>query len=148
MVNYNQVGIVVQGVTIPVEQVMRNVYKKEIIEKDLVLFIINWERYRGFDGVTETFVIPKSNIEEIKNIILDKHIYFGEIAGKHSDIEGTIQEQDINVEQDKNIIMEFMVNNVSKHRANYSFIDWLIDNSEDISEADKVKLNQLIYQNK
>ncbi len=45
-----------------------------------------------------------STPEEVKNAI-GKHVYFGEVLGKHSDIAGTLKEKDITfITDDPNVI--------------------------------------------
>lgn len=55
----------------------------------LFKFEVDWGR--GFD-VESVFISTKRKV----NNLLDKTIYFGEICGKHSEIEHTIEKGDIN----------------------------------------------------
>ena len=74
-----------------------------------------------------------------------KPIYFGEIAGKHSDICGDLDEKDVRVISDVEEVLTFLTNYPNGHDYNYSFIQKFLEGSEfgEFEDITKTVWNEL-----
>jgi len=129
-IEYTQDGIRIGDEFISLEDISYNCLKTKVDENDLNLLQIEWSGRRGFDGCYEYIVASKPTIARIVEIITGVMVEFGEIAGKHSDIRGTIDESDINIVDNCDGIIVFLQLNPSGHTYNYSFIDNIIEYSD------------------
>ena len=85
---------------------------------------MEWKGWRGFDeGIVERILLPIENIEAIKKYILGRTINFGEIAGKHSEVYNSLDENDITIIEDISEIEDFLRHNPSQHDCNHSFLN-------------------------
>lgn len=64
------------------------------------LWKFNWDSNYAFIG--GLFVATD---EEVQNI-MGKEVYFGEYEGKHSEVYGTIEEEDITLVSDNQVVVE------------------------------------------
>lgn len=113
--------------------------KARIKEDKLGLMEIEWKYARNFDGAFEQFVGPIEDLKRIKEIIVGKEIYFGEIAGKHSEIYGNLEENEINIIEEPEEINNFLKEYPTGHEYNHSFLctfqDGILDERyDDITE--------------
>lgn len=131
MIEYTKDGVKFGDEFIKLDDIIKNVNKVKIKNDSLVLLTMKWDGRRGFDGIEETITISKNNVNRFKEIICGRHINFGEIAGKHSEIYGTLDKDDITVSTNKKNINEFLVNNPSGHYCDHSFIDKFLDSAMD-----------------
>jgi hypothetical protein len=118
---------------IEVELVL-NKYDLSLKDKDVenkLLITLAWKSWRGFDGILEKFVISKEDWAKIKPILMEKEIYFGEIAGKHSEIFGNLKNDEITECSDIVALNEFQStygkNNNSQHSFLQTLSGWLLD---------------------
>lgn len=65
------------------------------------LFRFYWDCGRSGD-IESVFVADQAEVDEI----IGKYIYFGEVLGKHSEVRGTIEENDITVLTDDQDFIE------------------------------------------
>jgi len=87
------------------------------------VYKFNWYGSRGYD-VDGLFVAPKSYIEKL----LGKDVYFGEICGKHSEVYGTLDEEDLTlVTDDPEIVAIFEENNIS---SGYNPVEYMLEDVE------------------
>lgn len=141
-ITYKKDGILIDENFISLFEITEKCNLEKIKEDKLLLLKMEWKGWRGFDeGILEKIVLPIENIEIIKKHILGKKIYFGEIAGKHSNVYNTLDENDIEVIDDYKIIQQFLSSNPNGHQYNYSFLHTFYDYAsdggyEDISEED------------
>lgn len=141
-ITYKKDGILIDENFISLSEIIENCNIEKLKEDKLVLLKMEWRGWRGFDeGILEKIVLPIEKIETIKKYILGKTIYFGEIAGKHSDIYNSLDENDIKLIDDPKIIVDFLSANPSGHIYNhsflYTFINYASDGGyDDISEED------------
>lgn len=142
-IEYKKDGIVVDGNMIPLTTIIRNCRKQEVLEEDLEVLIIEWKPNRNFDGAKEILVAPKENIETILTIIAGRSVYFGEIAGKHSDIHGTIDAEDITVIYDKDDVLEHLLK-YGTHDFNHSFLCKLCEQFSDSDKDSGIELGKLL----
>ena len=101
-ITYKKDGILIDENFISLSEITEKCNLEKIKEEKLLLLKMEWKGWRGFDeGILEKIVLPLEKIETIKKHILGKIIYFGEIAGKHSDVYNSLDENDIEVISDQ-----------------------------------------------
>jgi len=139
---YKTDGIELDGLYLSLEEIKEKCNNAKIEEDDLVILEISkWLDSRGFDGVTESKVYPRKTAYQIKELLLDREIYFGEIAGKHSEVYGTMEDDDFEIIEDKNQVKELL----KSHNGwdyNHSFLETFFETLEeeqytDITEEEK-----------
>ena len=134
-ITYKKDGILIDENFISLSEITEKCNLEKVKEEKLLLLKIEWKGWRGFDeGILEKIVLPLEKIETIK-------IYFGEIAGKHSDVYNSLDENDIEIIEDPKVIQQFLSSNPSRHEYNHSFLytfsDYASDGGyDDISEED------------
>lgn len=90
---------------------------------DKVLVTIEWEGARNRKGIKEQLVVNINDWNIVQDkIICDVGVYFGEIDGKHSEVYGNIEENEITIDNNKNNITNFLKDHPSGHTYNYSFL--------------------------
>jgi len=128
---YSKDGITINDTFISVHEILSNCTLSKIKEESLVLLKIEWPSSRMLhSGIYERIILPSEKAIQIKSFLINKEVYFGEIAGKHSEIYGTIEESEISIETNKQEVLNFLLSNPSGTDYNYSFIKTLINNSE------------------
>ena len=141
-------GIEVNGEFISLVDITKNVNMVKVKDEKLVVLTINWPGSRNCDEITEQIALPLSDAKRVKSIIVGKEAYFGEIAGKHSEIYGEIEESEIAINKNKAVITSFLRECPSRHEYNHSFIYAIIQAVEsemtEISEDDLKYLNDII----
>lgn len=120
---FTERGLQVGDRFLPLGEIIRNCLTERVINNKLVLVTIEWKGHRGFDGLTEKFVLSHSQWKTLQSQIIGETICFGEIAGKHSDIRGTIDEGDITVDDSVSGVVRFLQNNPTGREYDHSFID-------------------------
>lgn len=131
-ITYKKDGILIDETFISLSEITERCNLEKVKGDKLFLLKMEWKGWRGFDeGILERIVLPIEKIETIKKIILGKEIYFGEIAGKHSDVYNTLDEDDIEVIEDQKAILEFLSANPSGHEYNHSFLHTFNDYAND-----------------
>ena len=141
-ITYKKDGIIINNNFISLFEITKNCNLEKLKEEKLVILKMEWSGWRGFDeGILEKIALPIEKIETIKKYILGKTIYFGEIAGKHSDVYNSLDENDIEIIDDPKAILKFLQSNPSGHKYNHSFLhsfyDYASDGGyDDISEED------------
>lgn len=131
-INYTKDGVSVNSEFINLSEIIKKCNAAKIKEENLLLLKMEWKGWRGFDeGIKERILLPIEKIETIKKYILGKEIYFGEIAGKHSEVYNTLDENDILIITDKKEISKFLKDFPSGHEYNYSFLHTFSDYASD-----------------
>lgn len=149
-ITYKKDGILIGGIFISLSDIIEKCNIEFIKDEKLILLKIQWTGWRGFDeGILEIIALPMEKIKIIKKHILGKTIYFGEIAGKHSDVYGTLDENDIELIHDPKMISDFLHRNPNRHNYNHSFLyrfhDYAIDGVyDDVSEVDVKEFSEAI----
>jgi len=142
-IEYKKNGILTAGTFIHLNEIVKRCTEEKIKEEKLLLLKMQWSERRGFEGILEKIVLPIEKIEIIKKHILGKTIYFGEIAGKHSEIYGHLDENEIEIIEDQKEVLDFLINNPSGHDYNHSFLytfsDYASDGGYDDVSDDDVK---------
>lgn len=68
-------------------------FKLTVESEDLstkILVLLKWPESRVCFEISEQFLIEKSDWAELFELIKDEEVYFGEIAGKHSEVYGDL----------------------------------------------------------
>ena len=141
---YKKDGILIGDNFVSLSEIIKKCNKEKLKEEKLFLLKMEWKGWRVFDeGILEKIVLPIEKIETIKKFILGKTIYFGEIAGKHSEVYNTLDENDIEVISDQKVILEFLSINPNGHEYNHSFLhtfsDMLSDGENDEMSKEDIK---------
>ena len=100
MIKYLSNGIEVNGEFISKETLVKEIESIKVKERDLVVVRISWSGNRNFDGCYENIVLPRELANEYVDNFTGREAYFGEIAGKHSEIYGTVDEDEISITED------------------------------------------------
>lgn len=86
------------------------------MSKVLVRFFWDCGRMGDVDGL---FVTTKEELEKAYG----KRVYFGEILGKHSEVYGTLDREDIEVLSDDKIFIEQLTHLLGNHLSGYNPLD-------------------------
>ena len=136
-IEYTKQGIVVNGVEILLADIINKVNELLIKETELCLLNLEWGSHRGFDGIYETRVMTLENANKFKDTMIGYEVYFGEIAGKHSDIYGTIDEEDIGIVTNIEEVKDFLRDYPEGEDYNFSFVDRICDQLPEDAEEDE-----------
>jgi len=121
MITYTKSGININGEDIHINEIISKINKIKIQEDKKVLFTISWDGYRrGFDGIEEKIILNLDTANKLSEYLLGITVYFGEIAGKHSDVWFTISKENLHIEENHDVILGFLNNNPSEHIYNHS----------------------------
>jgi len=129
-IQYKENGILVNGEEILLNDIINKCNEAKIKSQNLVILKIEWQGGRGSDGQLEKRTYPKETAEQIVDLILNKEVNFGEIAGKHSEVYGTIDREDVEIIEGEQVEY-FLKLNPTGVDYNYSFIDTLTEYYED-----------------
>lgn len=129
MITYKRDGIELQdGTFIALSTIVDNCNKLKTTEEDLVILNFYWSRRQS--DIFESRVYPREIAERIMEMMMDKQIYFGEIEGKHSEVCGNLEEDEVTITDDKAKVAEFLSANPEGWNYNHSFIDAFHDHME------------------
>jgi phenolic acid decarboxylase len=94
------------------------------------IYKFSWDCGRGGD-VESTFIATAEDVSKIQG----KHVYFGEIAGKHSEVYGTIDDGDITLITDNpEFIAQYEVFMGADFSTGHNPFDYLDDVEEEDAE--------------
>ena len=130
-INYQKDGIIIDGEFYGISQIISKCNDAKIEQDKLSLLTIEWRGGRGFDGCKEQIVLSADKIEIIKKYMVGRTVYFGEIAGKHSDVYGEVLESEVTVSDDKKVISDFLSEYPSGHTYDHSFLYQFSDSAQD-----------------
>lgn len=100
-----------------------------------ILVTLTWTGGRGFDGIEEKFVVEQDLWFKVKPVLQNHEIYFGEIAGKHSEVYGTLDDGDI-IENNYRPNVESFLKEKGKHQfGTHLFTDCLLNNLKENDPA-------------
>jgi len=129
MVTYKKDGIELEdGTFLLLSAIIEKCNSVKTEESDLVIINFYWSRRQS--DIFESRVFPRKNAERIMEMMLGKQIYFGEIEGKHSEVYGTLDEDEVTITDDKAKVTEFISVNPDGWNYNHSFIDVFHDHME------------------
>lgn len=122
-ITYQKDGIVVNGQLIELSVITDNCNIAKIKEDKIVILKMEWPSSRGFEGIVELIACSTEQAEVIKKHIVGKHIDFGEIAGKHSEVCGTLEASEVETITDISEIQDFLKQYPNGHEYDHSFIE-------------------------
>lgn len=134
-ITYLKDGILVADAFLLLSEIVEECNKVAIKEDNIVLLEMGWDGRGG--SVFEQIALPKEKALKLKEILLDKNVYFGEIWGKHSEVYGNISENTFEIVEDSKKIKKFLNTYPDKHNYDHSFIYTLIERSEEYLEYDE-----------
>ena len=142
MIKYLSNGIEVNGEFISKETLVKEIESIKVKEKDLVVVRISWSGNRNFDGCYENIVLSRELAKEYVDNFTDREAYFGEIAGKYSEIYGTVDEDEISITDDA---VEFLAKYPSGGDYDHSFNSAFYNNLEgqDYDDDEKEEIDKL-----
>jgi len=146
-VTYQKGGLLIGETFISLEDITENCLKAKIESEDYMLVTMTWFSSRGFDGIEESIVIRPEDWRLLANAMHGKTINFGEIAGKHSDVYGTLDADEITITDGTNVICDFLKKYPTGRHYNYSFLDIFMEQikyDDDYSREDIVKIEYII----
>jgi hypothetical protein len=135
-------GINVNGKFLKLTDIITNVNLAKARTYNLGLMIIEWPETRGCDAILERICRPVETLKKIKSIICGKTVYFGEIAGKHSDVFGEVDDDEIVIHEDPESVNRFLSECPGGHEYNHSFLEAFNKSVE--SEMIEFSENELI----
>ena len=91
----------------------------------LKLYRFCWPQRRG--GDVEGLFVEDSNV--VENAI-GSNVYFGEICGKHSDVYGTLDEEDLTVVSEDQEKISWLVDILGRSISGYNPFDYIEDQDE------------------
>ena len=140
-IEYKKDGIIVGDVFLLLSDIIEECNNIKLKEYKLVLLEMGWDGRGG--SVFERRALPLKNALRVKEILLDKEVYFGEIWGKHSEVYGSMSEDTFEIIKDKKKIKDFIKEYPSGIDYDHSFIYTFIENNEEDEMQDDVTLEML-----
>lgn len=125
-IEYTSKGIIVNGKKVSLIDIISNICTKIIKEEDLVLIELGWES-RNVE-IWENILVPRNTAKVLKELMLGKEIYFGEILGKHSEVYGVMDDEDIDIDDDFDKCLKFLIDHPYRSECNHSFFQVFLDN--------------------
>lgn len=107
-IKYTDEGMVINGELISWVEIDTGRNKLRFANSVLVTISFSYGRSSDFD---DSFIIDKDEWATLKAEMLGKRIYFGEIAGKHSEVIIELEESDIKETTDPILIANFHARN-------------------------------------
>jgi len=101
--------------------------------KAMSRILVEFKWYCGRMGTLSGLFVTTQ--EEIDNII-GKEVYFGEVLGKHSEIQGEITAEDFKVKSDDQAFIDKLVEVLGEHISGYSPFDYIEEDEEDESDEE------------
>ena len=125
---FTKEGILDNGTLYTLKEISRKINEKIVEEDDLVIIKFRWDDFRK--GIYEYKLVSKKDALFMKKQIIGKHLSFGELFGKHNEIERIFVESDIEIVYDFSEVVDFFILNPCKSKHNYSFWENFLDNAE------------------
>jgi len=128
-ITYKKDGIELDGAFLSLAIIIEKCNDIKLKEDKLVLLEMGWDGRGG--SIFERRALPLENVLKIKEILLDKEVYFGEIWGKHSEVYGNMREDTFEIVKDKKKIKDFLREYPQGFDFDHSFIHTFIENNEE-----------------
>ena len=119
-IKYTKEGIELDGKLIPLKEIVDKFNSAKVYNDNLALMTISWNGRGG--SVCEQIVRPLDKLQRLKELLVGKQVYFGEIWGKHSDVYGQIENKQIEITVDKTKVKSFLTHYTKGHNYDHSFI--------------------------
>lgn len=135
-VKYKQDGIELSdGTFLSLEEITKKCNNLKIKDSNLVILQLQWDGRGG--SVTEQIALTKESALQVKDLLLRKKVYFGEIWGKHSEVYGTIDEDTFQIVENRKEVKQFLKEFPSGWDYDHSFIETFIDGAEESFENEE-----------
>lgn len=125
MIQYLENGIEVNGEFISLQDITEKCNSLQIEKEDLAILKIEWHG-RGGDSY-EHRVYPKETAKRLKELLIGKFAYLGEVWGKHSEVCGDLEDNHITIEDNKEKVKEFLLENPGSSDASDYFIESVLE---------------------
>jgi len=139
-INYKKDGVELDGDFLSLVEITEKCNEIKLKENKLVLLKIHWGGKHG--DVLEQIILPSDNATQLKDYLIGREVYFGEIWGKHSEVYGEMEEKDFEIVKDKSKIKSFLNNFPSGHDYDHSFIYTFIEGAEEKLEYSSDSLDE------
>ena len=139
-IGYRKDGIIVGDAFLSLSDIIEECNNIKLKEDKLVLLEIGWDGRGG--SAFEKRALPLKNALRVKEILLGKEVYFGEIWGKHSEVYGEMTEDTFEIVKDKKKIKDFLKECPSGVEYDHSFIYSFIERAEEKLEYEKEDLDE------
>jgi hypothetical protein len=139
-VKYKKDGIEVNGEFLELAVIIEKCNDVKLKEDKLVLLEMGWDGRGG--SVFERRALPLNNALRVKEILLDREVYFGEIWGKHSEVYGSMCENTFEIVKDKKKIKDFLREYPNGVDYDHSFIETFIEREEERLEYEESELEE------
>ena len=139
-IEYKKDGIIIEDAFLLLSDIIEECNNIKLKEDKLVLLEMGWDGRGG--SVSEKRALPLENVLRIKEILLDKEVYFGEIWGKHSEVYGSMSEDTFEIIKDKKKIKDFLKEYPSGVEYDHSFIYSFIEGAEEKLKYEQEDLDE------
>lgn len=129
-ITYTEKSILVNGEELLLTDITNRCYQEKLKNNKLVLLTIRWAGYTGWDGAEETIVVEEDRANKFVEEFKGYTVFFGDIAGKHSDVYGELKREHILISTNVDSLSKFLQANPSGHKYNHSFIGAIGDQLE------------------
>lgn len=136
-IDYKKDGIEIDGTFLPLKDIISKCLDIKLKENNLVILKFSWLGRGG--SVSERRALSLDNALAVKEILLDKEVYFGEIWGKHSEVCGTMCENTFSIEKDTKKVRVFLEEFPSGIDYDYSFIETFIESGQEKLEYHSIE---------
>lgn len=130
-IEYTKDGIVIAGESISLSEITRKILTKRVEFEKLALVTIKWPKKRHFDGLSEIIALPYDFCQTLKKHLVGKDVYFGEINGRHSEVYGTIEENEFTIDENVDSVVSFLLGQPDGWQYKYSFIQYFYEGVSD-----------------
>ena len=90
------------------------------------LYEFHWDCGRMGD-VEGLFIAEEETVKES----IGKHVYFGEILGKHSEVEGTLDESDLTIVDIPSFVVDILADKIGWTISGYNPLDYMEEDEEE-----------------
>jgi hypothetical protein len=134
---YKEDGVEVNGSFYSLEDIISKCLDARLKQKKIVILKLGWSRRGG--SVSEQRALPLDNALAVKDILLGREVYFGEIWGKHSEVCGTMCEKTFSIEEDTEKVKTFLKEFPSGIDYDHSFIEAFVESAEEKIEYPSIE---------
>lgn len=139
-IEYKKDGIVIDGTVLLLTDITSKCNDVKLKEDKLVILEMGWDGRGG--EVFEQIALPLEKALQVKEILLGREVYFGEIWGKHSEVCGEMCEKTFEIIKDGKKIKSFLNNYPSGHNYDHSFIYTFLEREEERLEYEVEDLDE------
>jgi len=139
-IEFKKDGIVVGGEFVALSVINTMCNKASVEEDNLVLMKMGWSGRSG--DVLEQRVLPLEKALRLKELLLGRQVYFGEIWGKHSEVYGDMCESTFTIVEDKLKVSDFLAKFPGGVDYDHSFVHTYLERLEEKLEYGSDELEE------